>query len=182
MSSKGNRQVLADGNTYRKMTEDERLTFVGQCLKREVSRMSRTDPALCVWPNEIAIATAALTAPVRCQHKAFRGGSGARGNSGWVYVVDAPGSGFVKIGYSGSQWLDRRVRDVQSQNALKLKLIAVARGGTNLESHWHQQFKSYRRHLEWFESTEIVPLFTRAMADAPADGCARCVLMGDRLP
>ena len=142
--------------------------------------MSRTDPSLLVWLDRLAEQGVRASRRVQCEHKGFRGGSGARGDHGWVYVVDAPGSGLAKIGYTATRGLYRRLRDLQSGSPVRLDLIALARGGTQLEAHWHQQFKEHRRHLEWFDAAAVVPVFREAMSAAPSDGCARCVLLGDR--
>lgn len=181
MSWDDKRGIRLNGETSRKRrVPDTPYAWVGEQLRREFSRMCRTDPALCVWLDRLVEAGLRLSEPMRCEHKQFRGGSGERGNSGWVYVVDAPGSGLAKIGYCGPHALARRMRDVQSGSPLRLDLVALARGGTQLEAHWQQQFKQHRRHLEWFESEPIVPLFRAAMEARPADGCARCIVMNDR--
>lgn len=182
MSTDDKQRVMPRGETSRKIRRipDSPYAWVGEQLRREMSRMSRTDPALCVWLDQLVEAGIRASRPMRCEHKQFRGGSGERGNSGYVYVVDAPGSGLAKIGYSGPSGLLRRLRDLQSGSPLRLDLVALARGGTQLEAHWQNEFKAHRRHLEWFDSEPLVSVFRPAMQASPPDGCARCMIMNDR--
>jgi hypothetical protein len=155
--------------------------WVGDVLRREISRMSRTDPSLCVWLDRLVEQGIRMSRLVKCEHKRFRGGSGQRGDYGWTYVIDAPGTGLAKIGYCATGALARRLRDLQSGSPVRLELVALANGGTQLEALWHQEHREHRRHLEWFDSSVIVPVFAEAMRSAPADGCARCVLLADRI-
>ncbi len=180
-------EVVSAGETSYKNVRvarvpDSPYAWVGEKLIREMSRMSRTAPELCVWLDRLVEAGIRMSTPIACEHKAFQHGSGARGNGGWVYVVDAPGSGLAKIGYCATGNLNRRMRELQSGSPVRLDLVALGRGGTQLEATWQQRFKAHRRHLEWFDAAEVVPVFSAAMTAAPPDGCARCVLLGDRVP
>lgn len=162
------------------------LAWVGRKIEadaRRVSRstMSRIEPHLVAWVDAIALAADRMSRPIRCEHKQFERGSGARGNAGWVYVLHASATGLAKLGYTSASSLEKRVRTIQGYAPAELELVALSRGGTQLEALWHQQHKAHRRHLEWFAADAIVPAFRAAMAAAPPDGCARCVLMADRV-
>jgi hypothetical protein len=60
----------------------------------------------------------------------------------------------VKIGISRD--ISYRLRHMQTGNAHRLELLAVAEGGRVLERHYHKLFATYRLHGEWFtRSPEI---------------------------
>lgn len=57
-------------------------------------------------------------------------------------------TGFIKIGFSASP--EARLKSLQLCSPLPLNILAVARGGKWRESAYHQQFRDYRQHGEWF--------------------------------
>jgi hypothetical protein len=182
-------RVTAAGETSCNETSEEareRYIAFGRKLKEEARRvsrstMSRTDPHLVAWVDDVAVAAVRMSGLIRCEHKMFDRGSGARGSRGWVYVVHAPAVGLAKIGYTSTSTLEKRIRTIAGYAPTPLSIVALASGGTQLEALWHQQYKTARRHLEWFDASVVVPVFSDAMDAAPADGCARCVLLGDRV-
>ncbi len=181
-------EIRLGGETSYKIGDEKREQQIafGRRLQESTRRVSssnmrRIDPHLCAWGDAIAAAAERMAKPIRCEHKLFDRGSGGRGSRGWTYVIDSPTTGLAKIGYTSNSTLEKRIRSIQGSAPCELRLVALANGGTQLEALWHQQFKAARRHLEWFESAVVVPVFADAMSAAPDDGCARCVLLSDRV-
>lgn len=65
--------------------------------------------------------------------------------------------GFVKIGRSKNP--KSRLKDMQSGNAHKLKIIEVFKNRGHCESALHEQFKHLRVRGEWFEYSEEISEF-----------------------
>ncbi len=68
----------------------------------------------------------------------------------WVYFI-GDGMGHVKIGFSVN--VGMRLRELQSANPLPLTVLAVLKGGCELESSLHQRFAEHRLQGEWFRLT-----------------------------
>lgn len=64
--------------------------------------------------------------------------------------------GFVKIGWSGD-W-KKRLAYIQTVLPHRVTVLAVYRGGVDLERHLHEQFKEYRVRDpgEWFRDCEAI--------------------------
>jgi hypothetical protein len=76
-----------------------------------------------------------------------------------VYFVQAENGGPIKIGKATD--VERRVADLQRTNPFTLRVLAVAEGGSTLETQLHQRFASDRKHNEWFEpSRELMRLIS----------------------
>jgi len=71
-----------------------------------------------------------------------------------VYFVQAEGGGPIKIGRATD--VERRVADLQRYSPLPLHVLAVAEGGSALETRLHQRFANTRKHGEWFEPSESI--------------------------
>jgi hypothetical protein len=70
--------------------------------------------------------------------------------SGWVYLVRVGGAGRpVKIGWTASNPA-KRVASLQTANSGKVRLIALRRGGIQIEKDLHFVFGSFRIRGEWF--------------------------------
>lgn len=70
----------------------------------------------------------------------------------YVYFIRAGLSGPVKIGYSKNPF--RRLIELQSGNADKLRLLAIHPGGAGLEKSLHRYFADCRALNEWFDPTD----------------------------
>jgi hypothetical protein len=68
---------------------------------------------------------------------------------GWVYLVSAPGTGTVKIGYSAKEPRNR-VKSLQTANPTELRLLSLVRGSRRDEQKYHRQFAHLRVRGEWF--------------------------------
>lgn len=65
-----------------------------------------------------------------------------------IYFIK--GGGFVKIGYSKNP--RARLKELQTGNPNKLKLLATMPGTYSTEATLHEMFKSQRAHGEWFHN------------------------------
>lgn len=68
---------------------------------------------------------------------------------GFVYFIEAPETGRLKIGHSGSP--KYRMESIQSMSPVKLRMIGVIPGSIADEKALHARFSAYRTHGEWFE-------------------------------
>jgi hypothetical protein len=95
--------------------------------------------AVCVGPSTGAAATASLT----------------RG----VYFVRNGAEGPIKIGFTRGS-AQRRVRELQSGNPVRLQLLATISGGVAEERQLHRTMAAYRLRpgSEWFERDAIEAL------------------------
>lgn len=73
----------------------------------------------------------------------------ARDDKRGVYFIGA--SGMVKIGVSHRP--AERMAGIQSYSPVRLKLLAVVRGGIVMEKYLHRRFRRARSHGEWFHLT-----------------------------
>lgn len=91
---------------------------------------------------------------------------------GWVYVVRAGDA--VKIGFT-SGCPHKRVRDLQTGSAVRLRLIGLKRTTKAEEREFHQMLDGYRMHGEWFDvnGLPVGVLVDRLERDPVAAGVAR---------
>ena len=54
----------------------------------------------------------------------------------------------VKIGFALDP--DQRIKEIQTGNPEKLRVLAKVEGGAELEREYHRRFSDQRRHGEWF--------------------------------
>ena len=73
---------------------------------------------------------------------------------GFVYLIEAEGSGRFKIGLT-KRTPDYRLKQIANSSPFPLKLVAFieSNDSVNLERLWHQRFSDYRVFNEWFELT-----------------------------
>lgn len=69
-----------------------------------------------------------------------------------VYFLKTRDMDIVKIGYTGSPEIWRRVKTIQSHSPVRLGLLLYFTDGTkHTERALHKEFNKYRLHGEWFE-------------------------------
>jgi len=79
-----------------------------------------------------------------------------------VYFLQAEGDGRIKIGTTKD--LRRRLRVLRAGSPVRLRLIAMVRGGRDLERMLHLAFASLRRgRTEWFEPGERLVSYVRGL-------------------
>lgn len=71
-----------------------------------------------------------------------------------VYFVEAVGLERVKIGTTSG--LRDRLAMLTSYSPVRLKVLLVVSGDSDLESHFHRQFRAFRLHGEWFQMSAPV--------------------------
>jgi Meiotically Up-regulated Gene 113 (MUG113) protein len=74
----------------------------------------------------------------------------------FVYLIEALGTGLVKIGYSSNPKL--RLAGLVGGSAAWLKLVGYFGGTLEDEQELHRQFKELREHHEWFRDDEAIRL------------------------
>lgn len=65
-----------------------------------------------------------------------------------LYFIRAD-NGLMKIGRTKN--LPRRLRDLQAASPLRLNVILVLAGSSEIEAAWHRGYAEHRRHGEWFD-------------------------------
>ena len=71
-----------------------------------------------------------------------------------IYFVQSGDNGTIKIGVTKD--IDARIKNLQTGNHRKLKLLACVEAGEDacfIESYLHNIFKDYRLEGEWFKSS-----------------------------
>ena len=71
----------------------------------------------------------------------------------YVYFVGSE-NGLVKIGFAGD--LDYRFSKLVCGSPVPLTMLAITPGGRPKEREYHQRFKQWRRHGEWFELSDEI--------------------------
>jgi hypothetical protein len=71
---------------------------------------------------------------------------------GWVYLIEAVGTGTVKIGYS-AQYPGKRMSSLQTANPHDLRLIGFVTGTRRDEQRCHAYFNHLHIRGEWFYAT-----------------------------
>jgi hypothetical protein len=67
---------------------------------------------------------------------------------GFVYFVQCPANGLIKIGVADDP--ARRFRDLSCQSPFPLVMLGTLPGGRSFESRMHGRFCHLRHHGEWF--------------------------------
>jgi hypothetical protein len=80
-------------------------------------------------------------------------------NKGRIYFIGAVDGDVVKIGYSIKP--EHRIRQIQSGNPEKLRVLHEFAGGKSVERHLHVRFGPSRRHGEWFGNAPEIRRFAR---------------------
>jgi predicted GIY-YIG superfamily endonuclease len=65
-----------------------------------------------------------------------------------LYLIQARGTGSIKIGKAKD--CEKRLKQLQTGNAVELRLIHVFKGYGNVESALHKELKTFRESGEWF--------------------------------
>lgn len=79
--------------------------------------------------------------------------------SGVVYFVQAGDDGSIKIGWT--QDVDRRIAELQTANAKKLRLLGTIPGTLRTEAALHARFSFLRLEAEWFKNSSEIHNFLR---------------------
>jgi hypothetical protein len=66
-----------------------------------------------------------------------------------LYFIQSDVTGAIKIGRSNDP--DRRIKDLQTGNPYKIKLIQVLENKGHLEKALHKELKKFKIQLEWFD-------------------------------
>jgi len=81
-------------------------------------------------------------------------------NHEWVYLIEAQGTGLVKIGISINP--DRRVKQLQTTSPAKLRLVSAFYGTINCERRLHSRFAEHNVQGEWFKDVCEIREYFRA--------------------
>jgi hypothetical protein len=83
-----------------------------------------------------------------------RKGSGRRSNSiGYVYFVEAPGCGLIKIGHT-SRTMAARLMQLKACSPVPLVVLATIVASKDREREIHLRFRESWSHGEWFVAVE----------------------------
>ena len=74
--------------------------------------------------------------------------------NGYVYFIQAENNGLIKIGFS--QNLKKGFAILRNSSPVKITLLATQSGTIQDEVNYHERFKKYRKHGEWFEPKKII--------------------------
>jgi len=97
-----------------------------------------------------AIADGELDAPSPAERRKFQ--------STHVYFFYQ--TGFIKIGWS-KKWRIR-LATLQAASPNEITVLAVYRGGLNLERGLHAMFAEHRARLEWFNDCDVIRAYVEA--------------------
>lgn len=81
----------------------------------------------------------------------------ARGMPQFVYVVQGPVAGPVKVGLTANPY--SRLSDLRSERSEQLHFLCVVPGERRLESALHHWLRPARLTGEWFDGDLLVPFF-----------------------
>ncbi|NUQ98330.1 MAG: GIY-YIG nuclease family protein [Streptomyces sp.] len=73
-----------------------------------------------------------------------------------VYLIKADESPLVKIGTSEA--VPERLHDLQRSCPVELRILHTIPGSYELENALHREFRSRRRHGEWFDFSDVDPI------------------------
>lgn len=66
-----------------------------------------------------------------------------------IYFIQASSTPYVKIGFTKD--VEKRRRNLQSENPHELKILGVCDGDRSVERHYHSVFKKLHIRGEWFQ-------------------------------
>lgn len=69
--------------------------------------------------------------------------------TGYIYVIHAPGTNCIKIGYTDHP--RRRMAELQVSSPVKLRLLLTCPGTLDMEGQIHGKLSGYHKSGEWFE-------------------------------
>lgn len=83
----------------------------------------------------------------------------------WVYVVSARGSGRVKIGFTETRLIDR-MKGFETGCPFPTRVLALIRGGREMEREVHDALAQHRVHLEWFADSDEIRAWLRRFCES----------------
>lgn len=83
---------------------------------------------------------------------------------GWVYLIEAVGTGTLKIGYS-AQYPGKRLGNLQTANPHDLRLVGFLTGTRRDEQRYHAMFSHLHIRGEWFYATDEIREYFGEMVD-----------------
>jgi hypothetical protein len=84
--------------------------------------------------------------------------------SGFVYFVQSGEDGPIKIGFAED--VARRVRELQTAHAARLRILAFIRGSMTTERQLHWQFRAIRISGEWYSPGPELLAYIAELVDA----------------
>jgi len=85
----------------------------------------------------------------------------------WIYVIEDEGNGLLKIGFT-TRTKDERIRELQTGNGSRLRVIASTRGDKAMETYLHERFAADRGLGEWFKRSPAIDEFVNSITAANA--------------
>jgi len=73
---------------------------------------------------------------------------------GFVYFIQSGDQGPLKIGWAMQP--SKRLKELQTGNPQKLRLLSTLAGSLRDEGAWHEWFKAHRITGEWFQPCQCV--------------------------
>lgn len=74
--------------------------------------------------------------------------------SGCVYIIHAGRNGYIKIGYTGSLDISRRMKPIQGSCPEKIKILRVIPNCTYQDEHYlHMKYRAFDVRGEWYENS-----------------------------
>lgn len=87
-----------------------------------------------------------------------------------LYFIQAGDDGPIKIGIAVHP--KTRLKELQTGNPHKLRLLGVVAGGVKFEQQLHWELRAHRMHGEWFENCDEVLAVLKRETDAMLHGPA----------
>ena len=72
----------------------------------------------------------------------------------YIYFLQGVDGGPIKIGISKS--IRARIKQIQANSPVQLRVIGLCRGTSRDEANFHKQFAEFRLHGEWFSDCEQI--------------------------
>lgn len=85
----------------------------------------------------------------------------------YVYFVEDPESGLIKIGCTYGMRLMERVREFERAAGYPMRLLAAIVGDRKVERAYHDRFQATRDHGEWFRPSDELNATVTALALQP---------------
>jgi hypothetical protein len=75
---------------------------------------------------------------------------------GWVYFIEAVGTGRIKIGWTAREDVQDRLTELSMQAPVPLRVVVAVRGPRRAEQWLHGRWGRLRVHGEWFVGIDAV--------------------------
>ena len=82
-----------------------------------------------------------------------------------IYFIEMEGSEAIKIGRTDANDVTQRMRQLQTGQPAKLRLIGTIEGGAEVERNLHEQFADLRINGEWFRGPSSFRWFLSFMCE-----------------